>query len=274
MSKIFDALQKGSTPDKPSREPAPDRPEREAEARSGREPAETAAPAVRREPAPPPPPETGEPEADYSDDAFTRKLANLQANLEQILADRGSKTVIFAASSPGEGASTVSARFAQLLAEDPRMRVAYLDADFRNEGSRALDTVSEAGLASLLRGQTTLERALRRTARGRLDVLPSEGVDPKAYQFCAEETLRPVLESLRGSYHYTILDAAPILTAPETAVAAALTDGLVLVVRAGRTKREIVKRSIEQLRKYDVRVLGVVMNRQRYVIPEFLYRRL
>jgi hypothetical protein len=50
--------------------------------------------------------------------------------------------------------------------------------------------------------------------------------------------------------------------------------GTTVVVRSGRTKREVVQRSLDQLRKYGARVLGVVMNRQQYVIPEFIYRRL
>jgi Mrp family chromosome partitioning ATPase len=51
-------------------------------------------------------------------------------------------------------------------------------------------------------------------------------------------------------------------------------DGVVLVVHCGRTKRETVERSIKQVQQFRGKVLGVVLNRKRYYIPDFIYRRL
>ena len=55
---------------------------------------------------------------------------------------------------------------------------------------------------------------------------------------------------------------------------AAQTDGTILVVRAARTKREVVQRALETMGKFQGRVLGAILNRQQYVIPEFIYRRI
>ena len=51
-------------------------------------------------------------------------------------------------------------------------------------------------------------------------------------------------------------------------------DGIVLVVRSGHTKRPVVSRAADLLRKSGARVLGTVLNRRRLEIPDFLYRRI
>ena len=64
------------------------------------------------------------------------------------------------------------------------------------------------------------------------------------------------------------------MTAPETPAMTALVDSVVLVVRAGQTKREVVTRALESIDHFDGKVAGIVLNRKKYYIPEFLYRRL
>jgi Mrp family chromosome partitioning ATPase len=55
---------------------------------------------------------------------------------------------------------------------------------------------------------------------------------------------------------------------------APLADGVVLVVRSGHTKRPVVSRAVDLLRKSGARVVGTVLNRRRLEIPGFLYRRI
>ena len=47
-----------------------------------------------------------------------------------------------------------------------------------------------------------------------------------------------------------------------------------MVVQAGRTKRPVLSRSVDLLRKAGARVLGTVLNRRRLEIPGFIYRRI
>jgi capsular exopolysaccharide synthesis family protein len=185
------------------------------------------------------------------------------------------RVLLVVGSVPGEGASTVAARFAQRLGEDPQLRVLLVDADLRNADPRPVETVEAgAGFAAALSGHAALDAVVRPTDSPGLDVLPSEGVSPDPYALCGTERLPRLVDSLRGRGDYVILDGAPVLAAPETALLARAVDGVILVVRAGRTKREVIQRALERLAQNEARVLGVVMNRQRYVIPEFIYRRL
>ncbi len=79
---------------------------------------------------------------------------------------------------------------------------------------------------------------------------------------------------MREQFDLTLLDTPPINTFPEGLALTPWVDGVVLVVRAGHTRREVVQHAAEQIRLHGGKILGVVLNRRRYVIPNFLYRRL
>lgn len=287
MSKIFDALRKSAEGDGEERgNPAPrEVPPVTEPAEASLEASEPAPPPVVTKSAPSAPPVAADPDEGAASawagdlpaipEEFARELSSLRASLEQLMPGQAQKTLLFTGSVPGEGSSTVAARFAQLLGDDPKLRVALVDTDLRNADPRPVETVNPgSGFASVLTGSLSAAHAFRNTAVPDLHVLPSEGVHGDPYAILTEEHVDPFLNYLRGQYHYALLDAAPVLSAPETARLAASVDGVVLVVRAGRTKREIIQQSLDRLGKHGARVLGVVMNRQQYVIPQFIYRRL
>jgi Mrp family chromosome partitioning ATPase len=70
------------------------------------------------------------------------------------------------------------------------------------------------------------------------------------------------------------MDAAPVGTYPECAVLCDKVDSVILVVKHGSTRREVVVRTREIITRAGGKILGVVLNRRRFPIPEFLYRRL
>jgi protein-tyrosine kinase len=279
MSKIFDALQKASG-DEPEK-----RPEGEHADLRDALPVETPSlpgKPIPEDPAPSPGAARVVPTGDGNlhregsgEDTLARELANLRAGIDRRLPANAPRTLLFAGSVPGEGSSTVAARFARFLAEDPELSVALLDVDLRNRDPRTVDLTEEGrGVASLLAGRLSLAKAFRPTALSRLQVIPSEGASPDAYRLLTGDRIPGLLDGLRRSHPVCILDAAPILAAPETPVLAGRVDGTILVVRANRTKREVVQKALAQLRQYGAPILGVVMNRQQFAIPEFIYRRL
>ena len=71
-----------------------------------------------------------------------------------------------------------------------------------------------------------------------------------------------------------MIDGPPVLESPDAATLGAVADGVVVVVQAGRTKRPVLTRSVDLLSRAGGRVLGIVLNRRRLEIPEFIYRRI
>jgi Mrp family chromosome partitioning ATPase len=190
-----------------------------------------------------------------------RELAALRVNLEASFDERATRVVLFVSSVAHEGTTTVASQFASLLANDSRLRVLALDLNARRPA-----LASRFGRdAARGRGEAELDEprlALMRLAQHS----PGAGVAPIA--------ARALITSVAGSYDWIIVDGPPILDSPEMTDVAPLADGVVLVVRSGHTKRPVVSRAVDLLRKSGARVVGTVLNRRRLEIPGFLYRRI
>src|SRR5437763_11561424 len=82
------------------------------------------------------------------------------------------------------------------------------------------------------------------------------------------------VDALRVSFDNILIDCGPVAVAADAAVLASNVDGLVIVVEGGRSRRDQIlnaKRTIEQA---GGKFLGFVLNKQRYPVPDWLYRRL
>lgn len=271
MSKIFDALKK-SAGIPPTESPGP------AEAPATRS---TEAPRVEpSRPADPPPVEAPPLELVVNPSGldlpleFVRELGTLRGTVDQLLPGRAQRTVLFVGAIGGEGTSTVAAAFSRLLAEDERLRVALVDADLRSASRRLPAVDDHHGLAGVLAGETRIEQALVGTTLPNLAVLPGGPTTDSPLRLCTTNNLHAPMDHLRRHFHYVVLDGPPVLDSPEMVSLAGQVDGIVMVIRAARTKREVVQRALEQIDKVHGRVLGAILNRQQYVIPDFIYRRL
>jgi Mrp family chromosome partitioning ATPase len=195
-----------------------------------------------------------------------RAMTSLRVTLESALAERSPRIVMFLSSQAGEGTTTVATQFALTLARDERVRTLFMDAHARRPALGADPAQTAAIPRPLATGgpEVSLQN---------LDLLPVSD-EQRAAGLMASNAVRETLEALGGHYDWVVMDGPPALESPDAAVLAALADGTVLVVQAGRTKRPVLARSAELLRKAGARVLGTVLNRRRLEIPAFIYRRI
>lgn len=203
-----------------------------------------------------------------------KEVDRLRASVEVILGPTGRRTVGFVASGVGEGATTLALHFAFLLSRIVERRVLLVDADCARSNRGLSEAVGErAGLTELLRGELTPEEAILATEEPRLHFLPAGRDQIRHIEAATSGRLRPLLEDLGGYYDWVILDLAAALRHPEAPVIGASCDGVVLVVRAHRTRRELVQRALEELNFARCRVLGTVLNGRRESLPAFLRER-
>ncbi|HVP14909.1 MAG TPA: hypothetical protein VMS88_05160 [Terriglobales bacterium] len=193
-----------------------------------------------------------------------REMTGLRVSLEAELTERIPRVVMFAASQGGEGTSTVAAQFARTLANDSRLRVLLADAHAHRPGY-APDGSPRAGRARTPSGDGAAAR--------NLDLLPLPGgLGPE--HVLAPEVMREALSAVASRYDWIVLDGPPVLESPDAGPLGEVADGVVVVVQAGRTKRPVLARSVDLLRRSGGRVIGIVLNRRRLEIPGFIYRRL
>jgi len=192
------------------------------------------------------------------DDDTVREMSALRVSLEGALSTRTPRAVCFVSAQGADGTSTVAFQFAQALVREPDLRVLFVDANVR----RASPAVEAARVS-----------ARETRGRGALDLLPL-GDRLRGGVPMPVASLRTLLDHAGASYDWVIVDGPPLLESPEAAPMAAQLDGVVMVVRAGRSKRPVLHRALDLLRRSGANVLGTVLNRRRLEIPDFIYRRI
>lgn len=171
------------------------------------------------------------------------------------------KTMAVTSASLGEGKTSVVTNVAVAFSRAGH-RVAVVDADLRRPQVATFFGLNpERGLTDLLAGTCSLHEALNvLDVDGRLAVLTSGARPADPSEALAGATMREVLRQLADEYDYVFVDTPPVLPVSDPLVLAPLVDGVILVIRLGRTTRERLQRASTALARVNATILGVVPN--------------
>jgi tyrosine-protein kinase Etk/Wzc len=189
---------------------------------------------------------------------------NLRTSL--IWSDGGEtlKTLVVTSATPGEGKTTTAANLAVTLAYDG-LRVLLVDCDIRRPRVHGLFRLPRApGLMELLTASanpgTPPPPAIRETSVARLFVLPCGALPMNAANLLSSSRMRVLLQELQERFDIIVLDTPPVLATADAGIVGSLTDGVLLVVRAGTTDKNAAQRAYQQLANVGARVVGTVLN--------------
>lgn len=162
---------------------------------------------------------------------------------------------------PGDGASTVAVNLAVSLTRAGG-RVLIVDADLRRpRAARYLGLPDEPGLTEVLCDGTPLEAAVQQWGEEPLSILPAGTMHPNPGDLLGSARMHALLDELRASYDFVVIDAPPVAPVVDATVMGALADGCLLVTCYGKTKRERLAEAVDSLTMGHATVLGVVLNR-------------
>lgn len=204
-----------------------------------------------------------------------REFDVLRSGIEGSLGTLVDKTICFSSSVSGEGTSTIAARFAMTLRGFRWLKPVLIDANLRNPTvRRVFDLPPSDGLVELLMEKTSFESAVSRVPNVGLAVIGEGRTAANPQAILTPRNVSRLIGEVRRHFNCVVLDLPAVTGNPETKVLASLCDGVVLVIETARTKREVALRSKDALTAAGARLLGTVLNKRRYVIPELLYKRL
>lgn len=177
--------------------------------------------------------------------------------------------VTFASSNRGEGTSYISFNVARHLSIMLDLRVAWIDANFVSPVRKAISCPVD--FRSLLIDPSQIEKL--QTA-GQLTLIPNGSQPLKQTDILLSERYLELLRGMTREFAFTIIDAPPITQSIDVAHLAKPTAGLVVVVETRRLKHEVIRHNIDDVRDQGVTVLGTVLNKRRFDIPFFLYKKI
>ena len=182
------------------------------------------------------------------------------------------QVTVITSAAPSEGKTTTATNLALAYAENRKQRTLLVGADLRRPSvSRYIAPRPPIGLAEVLAGGTTLERALLEMSNSRLWVLPEGAPTETPLALLQTDSLAQLIARLRVRFDHIVIDTPPTVPFTDAAVIAAHADGTLLVVRAGSTTKPLVRRARESLS--GGRVLGAVLNDVLFtVVDRYFYR--
>jgi protein-tyrosine kinase len=206
---------------------------------------------------------------------FLRELGVLKNSLESILGKGKKQALMFVGSTRGEGTTTIVSSYAKLLSLQEQQKILLIEMNARHPSlAHKLGLTSHLGVTSFFDGDRTLDSLVQDTRQGSFKVITIGQNDPVKVQLHLDRMFPVLLKTALQRFDTVLIDAPPVVGSPETPPLSAHVDGVVVVVHTGKTKREVVQRSLKMIGQSDGKVLGVILNRKRYYIPDFIYRRI
>ncbi len=199
----------------------------------------------------------------------------LASEIYLALPDIRSRVIMLTSAVDGEGTSTVSREFAQTLALANEVDTLLVDANLRRPGlHRALRVQQDPGLTDAVLGGVPVEQCIQKTPVPHLSLLAAGRRVVAPPRVFTDPNMDDVIGSIRRKFALTVIDMPPVLSFSEGLQLSGRVDGVVLVIRAGGTKRQLVELAAERLQGAGANILGTVLNRRRFYIPRMIYERL
>lgn len=183
----------------------------------------------------------------------------LRTNLKFADVDHPPRQVVVTSALAHEGKSTTAQNLAIALAQSGT-RVCLVEADLRRpKVTENLGLEGAVGLTNVVAGEHKLEDVLIPWNRGLVTVLPAGTTPSDPASLLGSHNAQLLLQDLRQTFDFVVIDAPPLLPVSDAAVLAGETDGALLVVRHGHTKRDQVEAAMETLRAVNARLVGSVL---------------
>lgn len=159
-----------------------------------------------------------------------------------------------------EGKSSIAANLAVVSAE-AGTRVLLIGADLRRPRlSSYLGLDDSSGLTNVLAGQVEVDDVLQPWGDGTLTVLASGPLPPNPSELLGSKRMVDLLATLRTRFDLIIIDTPPLLPVADARVVSRHADGVLIVVRYGKARRNHLLQAMRDLATVDARVLGTVFN--------------
>lgn len=210
----------------------------------------------------------------YGASPFLEAFRSLNTNIKLLGSDTSIRTFVISSSIPSEGKSTVSCHLAQAAAAMDQ-KVLLIDADLRRpQVHRWIGIENNKGLSNVLATGLDIEEAIIKVPQWEnLSVITAGDIPPDPTRLLASQKMYSLMERLKNSRKYDLIiyDTPPILGFADGRILSTHTDGVILVVRIGKTDRSLLKQNIDNIRMSNVPVLGVIANQVNRTTSSYHY---
>ena len=184
---------------------------------------------------------------------------SLRSNIEYSSFDDEYRAIVVTSSVPGEGKSTTSGNLALSLAQSGN-KVLLVDCDMRKPSIHKKFKISNiSGTAELLLRKESFEDVAN-FYNENLTIITAGKIPPNPSEMLSSRAMTAFIKEMKKEFKYIILDTPPLQAVTDAQVLSTKADGVLLVVRAGSTKKEMVLNSVDLIKKVHGKTIGTVLN--------------
>ena len=188
---------------------------------------------------------------------------HLRTSILLSTAGRAPKSLLITSSLPSEGKTTTATNTAISLAQTGA-KVLIIDADMRRPRLHSIFNIGNgSGLSTLLSSElmdAEIDGVIKQDERSKLFLLPSGPIPPNPAELIGSEQMAILLKMLQQRFTHIVVDSPPIASFTDGVLIASMVDGVILVVHAGKSSRQVIRRSRQLLNEIGAKVFGVVLN--------------
>ena len=185
----------------------------------------------------------------------------LRARLTVTSPDKSLKAIMVSSPQPLDGKTFVAANLAVAIAHGINEHVMLVDCDLRRPSmDRLLGLNARQGIREYLEKGSSVAPYLMKTPLKKLTLLPAGKPPSNPSELLSSEKMRLLVQELKNRYEdrYIIFDATPAQFTAETTFLASVVDGVLMVVRSGKTARDSILKAIKNIDRN--KIVGVVFN--------------
>ena len=170
------------------------------------------------------------------------------------------KTILITSSQPGEGKTTTAVNTAISLSQ-LGASVLLIDADLRRPAVHKAFKIPHArGISNYLSSHTPVENLIVKLPIPNLSILPCGPIPPNPAELISSDRMKDLLRILGHQFDHILIDSPPLISVTDPVILSTMVDGSILVVQAGKSTRELVRRARQELAGVGAKVFGVVLN--------------
>jgi capsular exopolysaccharide synthesis family protein len=186
------------------------------------------------------------------------QFRTLRTRIAQVEQAGPRRVLLVTSPGSGDGKTVTVANLGLTMAQEFQRQVLVIDGDLRNARlHECLGIPREPGLSDVLTGEASLEDALVSLSEYRLIALPAGKPHSRPTELLSAEPMRQLIDGLARRFDRVLIDSAAAHFA-DAGVLEPIADGVLLVVRSGRTTRPAISRALGLVPA--AKLLGLVMN--------------
>ena len=190
-------------------------------------------------------------------------------------AGNAKRVFLISSAIPGEGKTLSAVNLAISLAKGINETVLLIDADLRRPNISKMLGISKKrpGLTDFLTAGGNLADFLVKTSFPKMSVLPAGKIIRDPSELISSKNMSELIKEVKYRYdnRYIIIDSPPIIPVADARILASLVDGVILIIKAFSTPKNIVDEAINQLEEKD-NIVGLVVNNCRDKKLNFAYK--